>query len=80
MFKIIRTYYVGSCAKQILDKIKLATLVEGYTKSPFSIVTTLQCSGGSATPLSRMLHFTLYPSFRMLNVKQGGIKYHFLSL
>ena len=27
-----------------------------------------------------LTHFTLYPYFIMLSVKQGGIKYHFLSL
>ena len=33
-----------------------------------------------ATPFSGLLHFTLDPYLIMLSVKQGGIKYHFLSL
>ena len=32
------------------------------------------------TPLPGLLHFTLDPYFKKLSVKQGGIKYHFLSL
>ena len=49
---------------------KLATIIEGDQKDPFSIATTL--------PFSGLLHFTLdmYPI--MLSVKQGGIKYHFV--
>ena len=42
------------------------TLIEGDPKAPFSIATTL------ITPL--------YPYLIMLSGKQGGIKYHFLSL
>ena len=33
-----------------------------------------------ATPFPGLLHFTLDPYLIMLSVKQGGIKYHFLSL
>ena len=58
---------------------KLATLVEGDPKAPFSIATTPRCRGG-ATPFPGLLHFTLDPYLIMLNVKQGDIKYHFLSL
>ena len=36
--------------------------------------------GEGATPFSGLLHFTLDPYLIMLSVKQGGIKYHFLSL
>ena len=36
--------------------------------------------GEGATPFPRLLHFTLDPYLIMLRVKQGGIKYHFLSL
>ena len=55
------------------------TLVEGNSKAPFSIATTPRCGGGCysfpwITPL------TLDPYFIMPIVKQGGIKYHFLSL
>ena len=45
-------------------KVKLATVVEGDLKAPFSI---------AITPSSD-------PYLIMLSVKQGGIKYHFLSL
>ena len=33
--------------------------------------------GEGATPFPGLLHFTLEPYLIMLNVKQGGIKYHF---
>ena len=36
--------------------------------------------GEGATPFPRFLHFTLGTYLIMLSVKQGGIKYHFLSL
>ena len=51
-------------------KVKLATLVEGEQKAPFSI-------GEGATPFSGLLHFTLDSYLILLSVKQGGIKYHF---
>ena len=59
--------------------MKLATVVEVDPKSPFSIATTTRCMGGRyaflwITPL------TLNPYLIMLSVKQGGFKYHFLSL
>ena len=50
--------------------VKLVTVVEGDPKAPFSI----------ATPFPGLLHFTLDPYLIMLSVKQGSIKYHFLSL
>ena len=53
---------------------KLATLVEGDPKAPFSI----GVEEGTA-PFPGLLHFTLDPYFIMLSVKQGGIKYHFFS-
>ena len=37
-------------------------------------------TGEGATPSPGLLHFTLDPYLTMLSVKQGGIKYHFLSL
>ena len=58
---------------------KLATLVEGDPKAPFSIATTPGCRAG-ATSFSGLLHFILDTYLIMLSVKQGGIKYHFLSL
>ena len=36
--------------------------------------------GEGGTPYLGLLHFTLDPYLIMLSVKQGGIKYHFLSL
>ena len=58
---------------------KLATIVEGNSKAPFSIATTLMCRGGRYS-FPGLLYFTLDPYLIMLSVKQGGIKYHFLSL
>ena len=40
----------------IYMKVKLATVVEGDPKAPFSIATTLRC-GGNATPFPGFLHF-----------------------
>ena len=59
--------------------VKLATIVEGDPKAPFSIATTLRCWGGrSPTPQSsKVFHFTLDLYLIMLSVKQGEIKYHF---
>ena len=39
-----------------------------------------QCVGEGANPFPGLLHFTLDPYLIILSVKQGGIKYHFLSL
>ena len=36
--------------------------------------------GEGATPFPGLLYFTLDPYLIILSVKQGGIKYHFLSL
>ena len=57
----------------------LATIVEGNPKSPFTIATTPRCRGGRYS-FPGWLYFTLDPHLIMLSVKQGGIKYHFLSL
>ena len=58
-------------------KSKLATIVEGDPKAPYSIATTLRCRGGRYSILPGLLHFTLEPYLIMLSVKQGGIKFHF---
>ena len=58
---------------------KLATIVEGNPKVPFSIATTPRCRGGRNS-FPGWLYFTLDPHLIMLIVKQGGSKYHFLSL
>ena len=47
---------------------KLATLVEGDLKAPFSIATTLRCREG-ATPSPEFFHFTLDKYLIMLSVK-----------
>ena len=57
----------------------MATIVEGNPKAPFSIATTPRCRGGRYS-FPGLLYFTLDPYLIMLSVKQGGIKYHFLSL
>ena len=56
--------------------VKLVTVGEVYPKVPFSIATTPRCREGCnffpwKTPL--------YSYFIILSVKQGDIKYHFLS-
>ena len=53
------------------EAYKKLSLVEGYPKFPFSI---------AITPFPGLLHFTLDLYLILLIVKQGGIKYHFLSL
>ena len=58
---------------------KLATIVEGNPKAPFSIATTPRCRGGRYS-FPGLLYFTHDPYLIMLSVKQEGIKYHFLSL
>ena len=62
-----------------ISKVKLATIVEGNPKAPFSIATTPMCRGGRYS-FPGLLYFILDPYLIMLSVKQGGIKYHFLSL
>ena len=59
--------------------VKLATIVEGNPKAPFSIATTPRCRGGRYS-FPGFPFFTPDPYLIMLSVKQGGIKYHFLSL
>ena len=58
---------------------KLATIVEGNPKVPFSIATTPMCREGRYF-FPGLLYFTLDPYLIVLSAKQGGIKYHFLSL
>ena len=61
------------------SRVKLATIVAGDPKAPFSIAITPRYWGGRYS-FPGLLHFTLDPYLIMLSVKQGGIKYHFLSL
>ena len=62
-----------------VSKVKLATIVEGNPKAPFSIATTPMCRGGRYS-FPGLLYFTLDPYLITLSAKQGSIKYHFLSL
>ena len=71
LFEIYDNFYIS--------KVKLATIVEGNPKAPVSIATTPRCRGGRYS-FPGLLYFTLDPYLIMLSVKQGGIKYHFLSL
>ena len=67
------------CVCVLKVKVKSVTLVEGDPKTPFSITTTPRCKGGRYF-FPELLHFTPDPYLIMMSVKQGGIKYHFLSL
>ena len=62
-----------------ISKVKFATEVEVDPKAPFSIATTPRCRGRRYS-FPGLTHLTLDPYLIMLSVKQGGIKYHFLSL
>ena len=59
--------------------INLLTIVEGNLKVPFSIAIIPRC-GRRCNPFPWIAPLTLDPYFIMLSVKQGGIKYYFLSL
>ena len=65
--------------RQLILKVKSATVVERDPKAPFSIATTPRCRKDS-TPFPELLHFTLDSYLIMQSVQQGSIKYHFLSL
>ena len=60
-------------------KSKVSNRSRGWPEGSFSIVTTPRCRGGRYS-FPWIVHFTLDPSHIMLRVKQGSIKYHFLSL
>ena len=75
-FELQLRYYVHF---RTISKVKLATIVESDQKAPFSISTTSTCRGGRyfflwIAPLTLDMYLIL------LSVKQGGIKYPFLSL
>ena len=77
----IYIYMMYLCVYVYIKKVKLATLVKGDPKVPFSIATTPRCTGGHCTtPFPGLFHFTHDPYLIVLSAKQGGIKYHFLSL
>ena len=58
-----------------VSKVRSATIVEGNTRAPFSLLTTPRCKGGHI--FRELLHFILDLYLIMLSVQQGGIKYHF---
>ena len=59
--------------------ISWLTVVQDNLKAPFSIATTSRCRGGHYSFLW-IAPLTLDAYLIMLSVKQGGIKYYFLSL
>ena len=61
------------------SKVKLATLIKGDLKAPFSIATTPTCKGGRYS-FPWIVQLTLDHYLILLSVKLGGIKYHILSL
>ena len=73
---IIRNY---AAVWKLSNKVKLAIFVEGDPRVYFSIAITLICREGTNS-FHGLLHFTLDPYLIMPSVKQGSIKYHFLSL
>ena len=56
--------------------VKLASVVEGDQKAPFSIAIHRDVEE-AATSFPGLLHFTLDMYLILLSIKQGGIKYHF---
>ena len=57
----------------------LANFVEGDPKAAFQLLLQRGVREG-ATPFPGFLQFTLDPHLLMLSAKEGGVKYHFLSL
>ena len=57
-------------------KVKLATLVKGDPKAPFSIATTQRCMEGCYS-ISWIDQLSLDIYLIMMSFKQSGIKYHF---
>ena len=55
------------------------TVVKGNLKAPFQDILHQDVEEGT-TPFPGLLHFTLDKYLTMMNIKQGGIKYHLLSL
>ena len=60
-------------------KVKLVTLDEGDSRAPFSICATPRCRGWRNS-IPWIAPLTFDPYLIVLSVKQGGTKYHFLSL
>ena len=64
----------------IYNKVKVGDHSRGWPEGSLFDSLLHQGVGEGATPLPGLLHFTLDPYLIMLSVKQGGIKYLFLSL
>ena len=62
------------------SKSKISNLSWEWPKAPFSIATTPRCRGECYTSHWIAPLYPWYVPFIILSVKQGGIKYHFLSL
>ena len=77
-----RTVLIFNCYQKFILISKLATIVEGDSMAPFSISTTgvISRCKGERYSFPGLLHFTLDLYLIMLSVKQGSIKYHFLSI
>ena len=73
----IYIYIYGLCLYIHISKV--ADLSQKWPEGSFSIATMPRRRKG-ATSFPGLLHFTLDPYLIMLTVKQGEIKYHFLSL
>ena len=72
-YKKVLFYWLCFIAYQFI-KVKLATVVEGNLKAPFSIATTQKCKGWR---YSFPWVASLYPYLIILSVKQGSVKYNF---
>ena len=59
---------------------KVGDRSRGWPEGSLFISYYTEVLGESATPFQGLLHFTLDPHLIVLSVKQGGIKYDFLSL
>ena len=80
MYMCIYIYiYIYVCIYIYIYKVKLAIIVKSDLKAPFSLATTERCRDGHYS-LDELLHFTLDVYLIIQSVKQGGIKYQFLSL
>ena len=71
---------LGELSVYIKVKSKVGDHSRGWPEGSLFDSLLHQCVGKGATPFPGLLHFTLDPYLIMLSVKQGGIKYHFLSL